>query len=217
MAMEDKQLRLMVIDELDFEPSLDAANVRVNVQDGVVALTGHVRSYGEKPAARMAAGRVSGVRAVADEIEVRPAEAKRMHDGELARRVLSVIAWDAMVLDAVKVKVEKGWVQLTGAVEWHYQRQAAERAVNKLSGVVGVSNLIELRSRPHAYDVKKAIEEALERTAELEAGNIRVLVQDANKVTLEGSVRAWHERDAAERAAWSAPGVRAVEDRLQVI
>jgi osmotically-inducible protein OsmY len=115
----------------------------------------------------------------------------------------------------VKVKVQNGWVTLAGHVDWQYQRAAAESSVRKLSGVVGVSNLIEIRNRVKAADVKKRIEEALKRNASLEANAIRVSVQD-NKVTLEGTVHAWSERTAAERAAWSAPGVSAVDDRLRM-
>ncbi|SFI05180.1 Osmotically-inducible protein OsmY, contains BON domain [Bosea sp. OK403] len=214
--MTDKQLRLTIIDELDFEPSIEAAHIGVAVEDGVVTLTGHVQSYAEKIAAEKAVRRVKGVRAIAEEIEVRYPHDKKTSDTEIAQRALSIIAWDVTVPDAVKVKVEKGWVQLSGTVDWQYQRRAAENAIRKLSGVVGVSNLIELKQRASANDVKKAIEDALKRNAELEASTIRVTVGNDNRVTLDGKVHAWYERGVAERAAWSAPGVKSVDDHLLV-
>lgn len=214
--MSDKQLRLAIIDELDFEPSIDAAHIGVAVDGGVATLTGHVKSYAEKIAAERTVRRVKGVRAIAEEIEVRFPSDKKTSDTEISQRALSIIAWDVTVPDAVKVKVEKGWVQLSGTVEWQYQRQAAETAIRKLSGVAGVTNLIELKPRANLYDVKKTIEDALKRNAELEASTIRVMVGNDNRVTLEGKVHAWYERGIAERAAWSVPGVKVVDDRLLV-
>jgi osmotically-inducible protein OsmY len=214
--MSDKNLRLTIIDELDFEPSVDSANIGVAVENGVVTLTGHVKSYAEKLAAEQAVRRVKGVRALAEELFVTYPSDKKTSDADIAQRAANIIAWDVTVPDAVKVKVEKGWVTLSGMVHWQYQRQSAETAIRKLSGVIGVTNLIELQPQAHSYDVKKAIEEALKRNAEVEAANIRVKVGNDNTVTLEGKVHAWHERGIAERAAWSAPGVKAVDDRLMV-
>lgn len=214
--MNDKQIRLAIIEELDFEPSIDAANIGVAVDGGVATLSGHVKSYAEKIAAEKTVRRVKGVRAIAEELEVHYPFDKKTSDTEIAQRALNIIAWDVTLPDAVKVKVEKGWIQLSGTVEWQYQRQAAEAAVRKLSGVVGVTNLIELKPRTSVYDVRKAIENALKRNAELEASSIRVMVGNDNTVTLEGKVHAWYERGIAERAAWSAPGVKAVDDRLLV-
>lgn len=214
--MSDKQVRQMIIDELDFEPSIDAAAIGVAVENGVATLSGHVGSYAEKLAVEQAVRRVRGVRAIAEEIQIRYPADKKIHDDEIAKRALDIIAWNAIVPDAVTVKVEKGWVHLTGTVAWHFQREAAEAAVRRLSGVLGVSNRIEIREAAKVPDVKRKIEDALKRSAELEAGAIRVRVDEGGKVTLEGKVHAWYERDLAERAAWSAPGVRAVDDHLTV-
>jgi osmotically-inducible protein OsmY len=214
--MTGKLLRQYVIDELDFDPSFDSANVGVAVENGVVTLTGHVGSYAEKIAAEKAAQRVKGVHAVAQEIEVRYPEQKKTADDQIAERAVAIIGWDAMVpVDAVMVKVQKGWVTLTGNVEWQYQRTAAESAIRRLSGVIGVTNLIEVKPRIQPQNIKAKIMEALKRNAELEADAIRVTVKD-DKVTLEGRVKAWFERGIAERAAWSAPGVKSVEDRLSI-
>jgi len=214
--MTGKLLRQYVIDELDFDPSFDSANVGVAVENGVVTLTGHVGSYAEKIAAEKAAQRVKGVHAVAQEIEVRYPEQKKTADDQIAERAVAIIGWDAMVpVDAVMVKVQKGWVTLTGNVEWQYQRTAAESAIRRLSGVIGVTNLIEVKPRIKPQNIKAKIMEALKRNAELEADSIRVTVKD-DKVTLEGRVKAWFERGIAERAAWSAPGVKSVEDRLSI-
>lgn len=212
--MLDKTLRQNIIDELEFEPSIDAADIGVAVENGVVTLTGHVATYLEKVTAEDVVKRVRGVRAIAEEIEVRPAGANITADDEIARRALNVIKWNTTIPeDHVQVKVQKGWVTLSGSVEWQYQKNAAASTVRNLSGVTGVSNLIQIKPKLSTFDIKKRIEDALKRDAELEAQGIRVDVHDG-KVTLEGHVRAWAERQAAERAAWSAPGVKAVEDRI---
>ncbi len=212
--MDDLDLRQLVIDELDFEPSINAANIGVSAEKGVVTLTGHVASYVEKIAAERAALRVKGVKAIAQEIEVRYPDHQKRSDDEIAQRAVNILHWSVQVPEgSIHVKVEKGWVTLTGAVEWQYQRLAAESAVRKLSGISGVSNLIEIRPRVAAADVHRKIMDSLKRNAELEADSIRVTV-DNDKVTLEGKVKAWYERGLAERAAWSAPGVKVVEDRL---
>jgi osmotically-inducible protein OsmY len=212
--MDDKTLRQFIIDELDFEPSIDAANIGVAVEKSVVTLTGHVASYAEKIAAERAVQRVKGVQAIAQEVEVRyPDQAKRSDD-EVAQRALNILKWSVQVpADSIQVKVEKGWITLAGAVEWQYQRLAAESAVRKLSGIRGVTNLIEIKPNVAASDIQRKIMDSLKRNAELEADSIRVVV-DKNKVTLEGKVKAWYERELAERAAWSAPGVTSVVDRL---
>jgi osmotically-inducible protein OsmY len=215
--MNDKQLRLIITDELDFEPSVDASHINVAVADGVVTLTGHVRSHAEKRAAKKAACRVKSVRFVTEQIEVSSPAGKTVDDAEIARRSRNTLAWDARVPSGVKVEVKKGRVELSGKVDWHYQRQAAESAIGRLSGVVDVLNRIELRPcADAAYDIGKAIEAALHRSAELEASAIRVILKNHNMVTLEGKVGTWLERSVAERAAWSAPGVLAVEDQLLV-
>jgi osmotically-inducible protein OsmY len=214
--MSDASLRQNVLDELEFYPSVSATQIGVVVDNGVVTLTGHVGSYAEKIAAERIVQRVKGVRGVAQEIAVRYPSERKNDDDEIAQRVAKIIDWSATIPAAkVKIKVERGWVALSGEVEWQFQRMAAETAVLKLSGVVGVTNLITVRPHVDASNVKHRVEDALKRNAELEADGIRVAVT-GGKVTLEGKVRAWHERGVAERAAWAAPGVIMVEDRLTV-
>ena len=212
--MTDKDLRRDVLDELDFDPCLDAADIGVAVSGGVVTLTGHVGSYAEKVEAENAVRRVKGVRAIAQEIQVRFPEAKKIEDDQIAARALAIIDWSVhLPKDAIQVKVCNGWITLTGVVPWQYQAIGAEAAVRKLSGIVGVSNVIEIQPEVRPTLVKDKITEAFKRSAMFEADGIKVSVE-GDKVTLEGAVTAWTERDAAERAAWSVPGVRAVEDRI---
>ncbi len=212
--MDDKALRQDVLSELDFDPSIDAASIGVAVEGGVVTLTGHVGSYADKIAAERAAQRVKGVRAIAQEIVVRYPEDKKTADDQIAERAVSIMNWDARIpAEDVMVKVQQGWVTLSGTVNWHFQREAAESSVRRLSGVVGVTNEIRVKPEARPDDVRKKIVDALERNAELEADAIRVSVH-GDKVTLEGKVKAWYERDVAERAAWSVPGVAAVDDHL---
>lgn len=214
--MDDKTLRKWVIDELDWDPSIDASGVGVAVADGVVMLTGHVKAYAARIAVEQAVRRVKGVKAIAEDIEVRPATAKKTADDEIAKRALDIMAWDSSVPhESIQVKVQQGHVTLTGAVEWQYQRMAAERTIRKLGGVVGIANLITLKPKPAAHDIKRRIEDALRRTADSEAASVRVSVADG-AVTLEGKVRAYYERELIERAAWAAPGVRVVEDRIVI-
>lgn len=214
--MNDKVLRQSIIDALDFDPRVDAANIGVTVDDGITTLTGHVGSYAEKATAEEIVRRVKGVRAIALEIEVRYASDKKTGDDQIAARAISVISWDAMVPEGVvEVKVEKGWVTLSGTVSWNFQREAAQIAVRKLNGVIGVINRIEVKPRVKATDVKAKILAALKRDAEFEVEGIHVNVL-GDKVILDGKIKAWHERNVAELAAWSAPGVASVEDNLRV-
>lgn len=214
--MDDNLLRQLVLDELDFEPSVDAAHIGVAVDTGVVTLTGHVANYAEKIAAERAVARVKGVACIAEEIEVRYPGSHSLADDEIAKRCLNVLEWDAMLpKDAVKIRIEKGWIDLDGSVQWHFQRDAAEKSVRKLKGVVGVNNRIEVKAQVEPRDVKQRIEDALKRNACVEADAIQVLVHE-DKVTLEGTVQALEERLVAEKAAWSAPGVNAVIDNLRV-
>lgn len=213
--MDDKTLRLDIIDELDFEPSIESAGIAVAVVDGVVTLSGHVSSYAEKLAAERTVSRVKGVKAIAMELEVRLAGGPKTSDEEVAKRCLDVLKWNVWTSETMKVKVEHGWVTLSGSVDWAYQRQAAERAVNRLSGVRGVSNLIAIKPALNSSDIRQKIEKAFLRNAELEADRITVRA-DQGKVTLEGQVKTWHERQIAEQAAWAAPGVTSVEDRIRV-
>ncbi len=174
-------------------------------------------TYAQKVTIEDVVRRVKGVKGIAEEIEVRPLGANQTADDEIAKRAINTINWNTSVPDnAVQVKVQKGWLTLTGKVEWQYQKTAASNAVRDLSGVVGVTNQIDIKQRASAYDVKKRIEDALKRNAEIEAQAISVNVLDGGKVRLEGRVHAWSERSAAERAAWSAAGVNTVEDRITV-
>jgi osmotically-inducible protein OsmY len=216
--MSDKDLRQFIIDELDFEPSVDAANIGVAVENGVVTLSGHVASYAEKMAAEAAVRRVKGVRAIAEEIEVRYAFDKKTGDDEIAKRALDIIRWSATVpQDRIQLTVQNGWVTLSGQVDWWYQKNAAADAVRKLSGVSGVINNVTIRPRVQPVDVKRKIEDAFKRRAEIDTQGIRVAVTDGGKITLQGSVHDWQERIAAVDAAWSAPGVVSVDDRLSIM
>ncbi|HWU49644.1 MAG TPA: BON domain-containing protein [Asticcacaulis sp.] len=211
----DIDLRQKILDELEFDPRLDAAAIGVSVRDGVATLSGRVASYAEKIAAEQATLRIKGVRGVAQEIHVVFPSDKKTGDDDLARRAIQIIDWDTTVPDTIKVKVQDGWVTLSGQVNWQFQRVNAENAVRKLSGVAGLTNQITVRPSVSAADIKTRIEDALKRNAALEAENIRVQVA-GGQVSLEGRVHAWSERYAAEQAAWSAQGVTTVNDRLVV-
>ncbi|HLW90472.1 MAG TPA: BON domain-containing protein [Roseiarcus sp.] len=214
--MTDKLLRQDVVDELNFAPNVDASSIGVAVSNGVVTLTGHVSDYAQKLAAERAARQVKGVRAIAEEIEVRYPNEKKTADDQIAERALAILRWDAQApAETITVRVERGWVTLTGEAPWQYQRIAAEKAIRKLSGVVGVTNEIRVTPKVISQDVRGKIRDALKRNAELDANSIMVAVHD-DRVTLIGKVKTWRERDVAERAAWSAPGVTAVEDRLDI-
>lgn len=215
--MSDLQLRQDVLDELEYEPKVDAAHIGAAVNQGVVTLTGYVGSYQEKLAAVSAVQRLKGVRAIADEIEVRYPFDKKTSDDEIAQRAIEILGWDTLVpAGVVRITVRGGWVTLGGNVDWYYQKKAAEEDVRKLSGVHGVINNIAITPRVAAEDVKRKIEAALRRHAEIEARAIRVTVRSDNEVVLEGTVDNWDERYAVQNAAWSAPGVKAVEDLLTI-
>jgi osmotically-inducible protein OsmY len=214
--MDDKQLRKDIIDALDWDPSVDSANIGVAVNNGVAILSGHISNYAQKLAAGRIAKRVKGVTAIADEIEVRFQGAATPTDEDIASHAVRMLDWDVMVPDeAIAVKVSKGFVTLTGEVDWDYQRRAAESDVRKLGGIVGVSNQITLKPKVSPQDVSHRIAAALKRDAEVEASQVHVSVLDG-KVRLEGRVHSWHEREAAERAVWAAPGVRSVEDNVVI-
>lgn len=213
--MSETLLRQIIIEELEYEPSLDATHIGVAIEKGIVTLTGHVANFVQKQAAITAARRVKGVRAVADEIEVRYPFEKKIGDDEIAKRAVDILSWNSVVPDrAIQVLVRNGWVTLTGDVEWQFQKQSAEDDIRKLSGVHGINNDIAIKPRVQATDIKKKIEDALRRRLEGEIKELRVIVQDGGKVILEGYTDNWNERQAIETAAWSAPGVTAVDDRL---
>lgn len=217
-SAEDAKLQKRVLDELEFDPSINAAHIGVAVEDGVVSLSGDVGSYAEKFEVERAVRRVKSVTAVAEEIEVRYPGDKRTADDEIARRAVHILEWYGVLpKEAIRVTVQKGWLTLDGQVNWQYQKKAAEDAVHKLSGLVGITNNIAIAPSVAPLDVQKKIGDALLRRAEVEARAIRVKVRDRTKVCLEGLVDSWDERQAAESAAWSVAGVQSVDNRLSIV
>ena len=212
---DDRALQERVQAELDFEPSIDSSHIGVTAIEGVVTLSGHVPTYAQKTAAERAAWRVKGVKAVVQKVDVHyPSDAPT--DEEIAKRALGVLRWDSTVPDSVHVKVADGWITLEGEVDWQYERNNAERGLRSLKGIRGINNLISLRAKATPAVVQQRIVEALRRNAEVEAHAIRVDVRDGGTITLEGRVDNWAERVAVEHAAWSAPGVKKVVDRLVI-
>jgi osmotically-inducible protein OsmY len=213
----DLELRRDVIEELDWEPSLDAAEIGVTAHEGIVTLTGAAKSYTEKLMAERAVSRVKGVKAIANDIEVRLSGTAERIDTDIAAAAVDALSWKASVPDDhIKVSVSKGWITLEGEVDSQHQRDAALEAVHHLVGVKGVTNLISLKPRVSATEVKSRIEAAFRRSAELDAKMVHVEARDG-KVTLRGDVHSWSERQEAERTVWAAPGVTQVENLIAIV
>lgn len=213
----DTELQHSVMEELAWEPSVDAAEIGVAAESGIVTLSGTVKSLPQKWAAEKAAQRVAGVKAITDEIVVRLPGDTEVSDTEIARAAVNALDWNASVpRGRVQVVVAHGWITLEGTVQFHYERVAAEFAVRGITGVKGVTNLISVKP-PHTSpkDIKHKIEQAFERAASLDAQTITVDTKDG-KVILRGTVRSWTEREQAELAAWAAPGVSRVENQLMI-
>ena len=212
---DDQRLKQAVLDELQWEPSVNAAHIGVSAKDGVVTLMGHVENFAEKSAAEKAARRVKEVRAVAEEIEVRLPFSVKLGDEEIASHTANRLQWDsAFPKGTVKAKVEKGWVTLTGEVDWNYQRDAAENDVRRLWGVIGVSNDIAIKPKPNASNIRDKIMVALDRSW-VNRATIDVTAR-GGKVTLTGTVDTSLERDEAGSTAWAAPGTTSVQNDLTV-
>lgn len=212
----DRQLQQDVMDELKWEPSVEATAIGVEVKDGIVTLAGHVDSYAQKVAAEHTAQRVSGVKGVVMEIDIALPGSNKLKDADLARNARHALEWNASVpKGAIKISVQNGWVTLTGEVNWAYQRWAAVGAVRDLIGVAGVNNQIAIKPQVAPRDVKSKIQAALQRHAHEESNEIDIGVV-GDSVTLSGVVDSWAERDAARIAAWAAPGVKNVIDNLRV-
>ncbi len=213
----DMQLQRDVIEELAWQPNVREAEIGVACKNGVVTLSGFVDSYAQKYAAGRAAEHVIGVRAVADDLQVKLPRAFVRSDTDIAHAAVSALKWDVEVPDArVQVLVDDGWVSLDGSVDWQFQRSATEKAVRYLTGVKGVINRISVQQpKVSAYEVNQRIEQALKRSAAVDADRITVDAKNG-KVVLRGTVRSWAEREDAERAAWAAPGVSEVNDEIAV-
>lgn len=213
--LDDKHLKQAVLDELKWEPSVNAAHIGVTAKDGIVTLMGSVESYAEKHGAEKAALRVKDVKGVAEEIEVKLPSHVQHGDAEIAEAAVNRLAWNVSVpKDAIKVAVSKGWVTLTGSVHWHYQHDAAADAVRTLWGVTGVSNQIAIKPTANASNIKADIEDALNRSW-FSPENISVTTRDG-MVTLSGTVEYWDERALAGTTAWAAPGVTSVTNDIRV-
>ena len=215
--MTDRELQRHVEDALGWEPSFDAADIGVSVDNAIVTLRGDIATYTARAAAERVTLGVYGVKAVANDLNVRlPGEYQRT-DSDIAQAAVNALQWNTVVpANRVSVAVSNAWITLKGNLDWQYQKDAAARAVRDLTGVLGVNNNIAVQPRVKSMDVRDKIEAAFKRSAEIDARRISVTAQDS-KVILTGNVRSWAERQQAERAAWAAPGVTQVEDRLSIM
>ena len=212
----DNEIERDVRDELKWDPDLDATNIAISVKDGVVTLAGFTKSYTDRLEAELAAKRVAGVRAVANDIEVRLPAIDQRPDPDIARDAVASLKSELPIShDRIKVIVKDGWITLEGAVEWQYQKTTAETVVRKVKGVKGVTNVITVKPKVEPSELKRKIQEAFKRNAEVDADRITVEAH-GSEVVLKGTVRSWIEREEAERVAWSAPGITHVEDRIVV-
>jgi osmotically-inducible protein OsmY len=214
----NEQLQKDVMDEIKWEPSAMAAQIGVTAANGVVTLTGMVATYAQKWSVERAAQRVEGVKGIAEEITIKPTGLHERTDTEIAEAALSAMKWHVWVPADIQATVQKGWVTLRGTADWEYQRTAARDAVRFMPGVKGVSNNIAIKPtlplQPSA--IKDAIEKALVRNAEIDAGKVNVTT-DGGAVTLTGSVQSWGEKAEAGTAAWNAPGVNTVRNDISVL
>jgi len=214
--MTDNELKRDIEDALNWEPSVDAADVGVSVDNGIVTLRGDVTSYAAKAAAERVTLRVYGVKAVANDLNVRLPGDHQRTDSDIAQAAVNALQWNTMLpANRVSVAVGNGFITLKGNVDWQYQKDVAARVVRELTGVRGVTNEIIVQPHARVAEVQDKIEAAFKRSAEIDARRISVTAQDG-KVVLTGHVRSWAERQEAERAAWAAPGVKQVDDRLSV-
>ncbi|MFA6060338.1 MAG: BON domain-containing protein [Taibaiella sp.] len=212
----DLQIQKDVIAEISWDPLLDAAEIGVSVKNGIVTLSGEINSYAKKLAAENAAKRVAGVKVVAEDIQVGMSLSYKKTDTEIAEAILNALKWNTAVQDEkIKIKVEDGDVKLEGEVEWEYQRANAKTAIANLSGVRSITNLIVVKPKVRASDIEQKISTAFLRNASLDANQIKVNVM-GSKVTINGMVHSFAEKEAAATAAWSAPGVTEVENRLEI-
>lgn len=212
----DADLKRDVTAELTWDPTVESTAIGVAVKDGVVTLTGHIDTFAQKHAAARAVRRVADVKAIALELDVKLAPDHKRSDTDIAVSAEHALKWNTLVpCDKIKLTVDHGWVTLRGEVDWDFQRRTVEKAIRPLMGVVGISNEVTLRVRPLVDNVSRKIEEALTRQAVREAKHIHVSV-DGSTVKLTGKVHSWQERDAAQGVAWTAPGVRAVINELNV-
>ena len=215
--MTDKDLKQTIENALDFEPSVDASDIGVSVDERVVTLRGNVATYSEKHSAERLAFRIYGVRAVVNDLVVRLPSTSVRTDTEIAQAALTALTWNTMLpSDRITLTVENGWITLNGTLDWQYQKDVAVRAVRDMTGVKGVTNLIAVKAHVKTTDVREKIEAAFRRSAQIDARRINVTAQNG-KVILSGNVHSWAERREAERAAWAVPGVTTVDDRLAIV